>query len=254
MSTWYYYDSNGQKQGPVTGGQLKGLAKAGHITPETMVETEAGKTAPARKVKGLTFVATIQSETVQPVEPELYELSSPSLPPSVASNPFSASAVNPFDTASPFTQTAHAVMPPFTEQGFYTNYGVSYSNTGPVWMYLTSIVNLIITLIIWVVIKDKHPLANIHGKNILNAFFSMIIYNTAVQIAFVVFLAVTIALVDGNAPLIVSIFPGVICVAFGVAVIWLPIRYIVYAIRAAIAAGRGEVFTYDWAIRFFKTD
>lgn len=42
-------------QGPVTDGQLKGLAKTGRITPETMVETEDGKTALARKVKGLTF-------------------------------------------------------------------------------------------------------------------------------------------------------------------------------------------------------
>ena len=62
MSTWFYYDSQGQKQGPVTGGQLKGLAKAGRITPETVVETEDGKTAPARKVKGLTFIEAAQPE------------------------------------------------------------------------------------------------------------------------------------------------------------------------------------------------
>jgi ankyrin repeat protein len=60
MSTWFYYDSNGQKQGPISGGQLKGLAKAGMITPETVVETETEKgikTAKAGKVKGLTFIA-----------------------------------------------------------------------------------------------------------------------------------------------------------------------------------------------------
>ena len=65
MSTWFYYDSNGQKQGPVTGGQLKGLAKTGQISSETVVETEDGKTAPARKVKGLTFVETPLPETEQ---------------------------------------------------------------------------------------------------------------------------------------------------------------------------------------------
>ena len=61
ITTWFYYDNNNQKQGPVTGGQLKGLAKSGVITPETMIETEEGKTAPARRVKGLTFAETMSS-------------------------------------------------------------------------------------------------------------------------------------------------------------------------------------------------
>ena len=56
MSTWYYYDSNGEKQGPITGGQLKWLAKNGKITPGTLVETENGKAVLAVKVKGLSFV------------------------------------------------------------------------------------------------------------------------------------------------------------------------------------------------------
>jgi len=30
-STWFYYDADGQRQGPVSGGRLKGLAKAGMI-------------------------------------------------------------------------------------------------------------------------------------------------------------------------------------------------------------------------------
>jgi hypothetical protein len=66
MANWHYYNEKGEKI-TVTGGQLKGLAKAGMITPETVIETEDGKTAPAGKVKGLTFVETKQSETVQPV-------------------------------------------------------------------------------------------------------------------------------------------------------------------------------------------
>ena len=64
MANWFYYDKKGEKIS-VSGGQLKGLAKAGVITPETIVETEDGKTAPARKVKGLTFV-TIPQETSPP--------------------------------------------------------------------------------------------------------------------------------------------------------------------------------------------
>ena len=54
MSIWYYTNEKGEKVS-VTGGQLKGLAKTGLITPETVVENENGKTAPAGKVKGLTF-------------------------------------------------------------------------------------------------------------------------------------------------------------------------------------------------------
>lgn len=55
MSTWFYYDNNGQKQGPITGGQLKGLAKMGQITPETAIETESGKQCKASRINGLQF-------------------------------------------------------------------------------------------------------------------------------------------------------------------------------------------------------
>ena len=65
MANWYYYNESGEKI-EVTGGQLKGLAKAGVITPDTMVETEEGKTAPARKVKGLTFGEPTQPESTTP--------------------------------------------------------------------------------------------------------------------------------------------------------------------------------------------
>jgi len=65
MSTWFYYNENGEKIN-VTGGQLKWLAKNGKIVPETMVESEEGKTIPAAKIKGLTFVETTPPETTAP--------------------------------------------------------------------------------------------------------------------------------------------------------------------------------------------
>jgi len=70
MSTWYYYNESGEKIA-VTGGQLKGLAKAGLITPDTIVENAEGKSAPARKVKGLTFAAITQPEPAQETESPL---------------------------------------------------------------------------------------------------------------------------------------------------------------------------------------
>jgi len=112
MATWYYYNEQDEKI-EVTGRQLKGLAKAGMITPDTIVETEDGKKAPARKVKGLTFIAAAQPETESPesaplVETEIYGLAEskppveekpPTTPVPEEENPFAVSVpeeVNPF--------------------------------------------------------------------------------------------------------------------------------------------------------------
>ena len=106
MANWYYYDNNGQKQGPVTGGQLKGLANAGMITPETVVETEEGKKAPARKVQGLTFVCPPSDiPSTMPVKVE----NAPHVPQPVSPSPFIAvptqqSPVVPAPNVSPLTQ------------------------------------------------------------------------------------------------------------------------------------------------------
>ena len=54
MANWHYYNKQGDKI-TVTSKELKALALQGVITPGTMVETEDGKNAPARRVKGLTF-------------------------------------------------------------------------------------------------------------------------------------------------------------------------------------------------------
>jgi len=67
MANWFYYNEKGEKIG-VTGGQLKGLAKNGRITPETVIETEEGKSVPAGKIQGLTFLSAVQF-TPSPSEP-----------------------------------------------------------------------------------------------------------------------------------------------------------------------------------------
>ena len=95
MSSWFYYDNNGQKLGPVSGGQLKGLAKVGLITPETIVETEEGVTVPAKWIKGLKFAPKSpidEKDSIFPVEGEIYDLESLSpefneLVPQVETNP-----------------------------------------------------------------------------------------------------------------------------------------------------------------------
>jgi len=74
MTNWYYYNASGEKIA-ITGKQLKELAQQGIITPETVVETEEGKAAPAGKVKGLPFAETKLPEAVKPIETEIYGLS-----------------------------------------------------------------------------------------------------------------------------------------------------------------------------------
>ena len=85
MANWHYYNEQGEKI-TVTGRELKELAKAGLITPGTLVETEDGKKAPAKKVKGLTFAEATSSEQKPEVttpEPDPFT----SAPPKEA-NPF----------------------------------------------------------------------------------------------------------------------------------------------------------------------
>ena len=102
---WYYTNEKGEKIS-VTGGQLKWLAKNGKITPETIVETESGKTAPAGKVKGLTFIAPGATASEAPPPPK--------------SSPFSAAMQETVPTpvatlsvsANPFTASMPVVTPP----------------------------------------------------------------------------------------------------------------------------------------------
>ena len=95
MTNWFYYNEKGEKIA-VTGGQLKGLAKAGLITPGTMIEAENGKSAPAGKVKGLTFgtmeaipVESTPPKPAQPIAPNPFSVPSPA-----TDNPFIGSMSN----------------------------------------------------------------------------------------------------------------------------------------------------------------
>jgi hypothetical protein len=57
MSTWYYYDYLGVRQTVNSDTELRRLAELGTITPETIIETETGKTISANRINGLTFPA-----------------------------------------------------------------------------------------------------------------------------------------------------------------------------------------------------
>ena len=102
MSKWFYYNESGEKI-ETTAGRLKGLAKTGQITPDTIIESEGGKTAPARKVKGLTFIAATPPETIQPKQSPPAEPSPFTAVPPTAPNPFVAAT---FPPENPFTATS----------------------------------------------------------------------------------------------------------------------------------------------------
>jgi len=137
MATWYYYNEKGTKI-EVSGGKLKGLAKAGLITPDTIVETEDGKTARAGKVRGLTFITPPpQSETgllpsnevaiTTPDTAEIYSLVPPPKPPSTFTTPAPAEtesiAPNPSVVKNPFT-----IPVPTTTSSFVAPAAITCSN------------------------------------------------------------------------------------------------------------------------------
>ena len=66
MAKWYYYNEVGEKIS-VTDKELKSLASSGQITPDTLIEAEDGKTAPAGKVHGLKFLNGGTSKPIPPL-------------------------------------------------------------------------------------------------------------------------------------------------------------------------------------------
>ena len=111
MSKWYYTNERGERVS-VTGAQLKGLATAGLITPETIVETEEGKSAPARRIKGLTFGELVPPKTEQPGESEIYDITSLPSPPIQP---------NPFVTEPPVQDNQFTAPAPIAENPFVTH-------------------------------------------------------------------------------------------------------------------------------------
>lgn len=101
MTDWFYYDEEARKQGPYSGGQLRGLVRQGIIEPKTVIETAEGERFLAEEVKGLMPA----QPSASPSSPEANPFTAP-LP--TETNPFTApmpSETNPFTlpTASPPT-------------------------------------------------------------------------------------------------------------------------------------------------------
>lgn len=66
MTNYYYFDRNGQKQGPIDDRQLQVLVSQKLITQTTSLETETGQKTLAAHIPGLNFTSTsppVQSPT-----------------------------------------------------------------------------------------------------------------------------------------------------------------------------------------------
>jgi hypothetical protein len=92
MANWYYYDQTGKKCGPVDSKTLKTLAQNGIITDNSVIETETGKSAKAKNVKGLEFLSrTVPVPPVYSGSPnEPPKPQETSTPPPTVTNPWAA--------------------------------------------------------------------------------------------------------------------------------------------------------------------
>jgi len=65
-AAWFYYAADNQRIGPITASVLKQFAKAGVITPDTIIENIGGRREKAGNVRGLTFSTVALSTTPIP--------------------------------------------------------------------------------------------------------------------------------------------------------------------------------------------
>ena len=129
------------------------------------------------------------------------------------------------------------------------------------WMHLTWFLFPLVTLIIWSVVKDKNHDANIHGKNILNVFFTTCINLAIALVVIVISLAIPFGLAMhaeirndySNTPLVVvlGIISGIVILT---SIFMVIVRPIASSIEIAKAAEKGEILPYSWATEFYKTD
>ena len=88
-------------------------------------------------------------------------------------------------------------------------------------------VGFAVPIVLWAIVKDKHPLVDLHGKIVLNWLISLLIYTFAA---------------------------GLLCIAL-VGFLVLPVLFVlavVFPIIAAVKANEGVMWKYPLSIAFFK--
>jgi len=133
-------------------------------------------------------------------------------------------------------------------------------STSIMWMHISWLPCGLVAFIIWLVVKHKHPQANTHGKNILNAFFTffLIYFASLFFYLFIMVALISFGFVAGEVHWdIASVsFTHPNPLPFFIMFAWLLCMFICIiasSVSVGLAAKRGEVLPYWWAIRFCKT-
>ncbi|MDR1268377.1 MAG: DUF4870 domain-containing protein [Planctomycetaceae bacterium] len=204
MANWYYYDNNGQKQGPITSAQLQTLVANKIVIPATKIVTEDGRETVAGSINGLFLT-----------------------PPPVA--------VSASDTS---TETV-------TPQTVIFCSGMD-SNILFMFMHLCGLLFFPMMIFLWVVAKDSDR-ANIHGKIILNWYFSAAVYMIGWLLVkiIVTFLSFIIYEVTRSYQIIqiVRAIPALCLLVF-------MILLIIFPIIAAVKAANGKIWKYPFSLPF----
>ncbi|PNS09534.1 DUF4870 domain-containing protein [Solilutibacter silvestris] len=113
--------------------------------------------------------------------------------------------------------------------------------------WFAGVAGAVVALVVWLVVRDRHPFAAEHAKETLNFNITMFLGACAVIVAGVVLLGATVltlgvgALVTVPAGLLLA---GLIAVEV--------VAWLVCSILAAIAGWEGKPYRYPFSIRFVK--
>ena len=105
----------------------------------------------------------------------------------------------------------------------------------------------IVSMVLWIIGKDKSPQVDQHGKVVLNWLISLFIYAA---------IGTTVALICGIFTILIALFTGIPMpigmIFFALIAVLLLILQIVFPIIGAVKANEGTVWKYPLSISFFK--
>jgi uncharacterized Tic20 family protein len=124
------------------------------------------------------------------------------------------------------------------------------SNTALMWLHLTWWSFWIVAIFIWFIIRNKHPQATSHGKNVLNACITEVIAILAIipMMLVLVYYPDIQTLTGVTIPEFVLFTLSLITGMFACVYMFILIYSV---IRVVIATRKDEILPYFWAIRFF---
>lgn len=155
MAQWFYYDRNGNAQGPVADGQLKQLADSGVVTRETVLRLEDGRRVHAGTVNGLFPQAAPQ--------PMSHPEPTPPPPPPMPTTPQNNENFNRPETVPPHPVTAvnpsHArsVTEKKTEPKTFTEYPANFLKILAFALSVCSLLGAAVVLIVGFKMAESSP-------------------------------------------------------------------------------------------------